>query len=318
MIPSPVFRVKSGAHLTHQPPSLPEIIRASAEQVSLLQCHSPTGIPGPRWAPRRPAARRRPTSRPHIAVCCRLCMFRDPILPLIHFPDSFFKDLQTNSPEIFRAYSGIHRSCFTSPVFTKNRPNHEPPQHMPATRVAIEKNRLCHLMSPSIRSLAAPDQNPRRKAWPERLSTRSDAQESRRRLHTRISSATACAMGSDTRPTPHRPVSSPLHSPRPHGPPYSPTAHSLSPTASVSGLSLQKPPKKRIAPTPARHRSWHRRTRPCVTLCHFAKRAFVPPKTAVPKCQRLPRFCCSSSMETNSALKFPTPKPREPCRSITS
>jgi len=85
------------------------------------------------------------------------------------------------------------------------------------------------LMSPSIRPLAAPDQNPRRKAWPERLSTRSDAQDSRRRPCTNISSATACAMGSDACPPPNRPVSSPLHSPRPPAPPFFPTAYSLSP-----------------------------------------------------------------------------------------
>jgi len=34
--------------------------------------------------------------------------------------------------------------------------------------------------------------------------------------------------------------------------------------------------------------------------------------------QRLPRFSCSRSMASNSALKLPTPKPREPCRSMIS
>ncbi len=35
-------------------------------------------------------------------------------------------------------------------VSAKNHPKPEPPQHMPATRVANEKNRVCHYMSPSI------------------------------------------------------------------------------------------------------------------------------------------------------------------------
>ena len=33
---------------------------------------------------------------------------------------------------------------------TKNHPKREPPQHMPATRLASVRDRLCHLMSPSI------------------------------------------------------------------------------------------------------------------------------------------------------------------------
>jgi hypothetical protein len=34
--------------------------------------------------------------------------------------------------------------------------------------------------------------------------------------------------------------------------------------------------------------------------------------------QRLPRFACSRSIASKSALKFPTPKPRDPCRSMIS
>src|SRR6266498_2956793 len=34
--------------------------------------------------------------------------------------------------------------------------------------------------------------------------------------------------------------------------------------------------------------------------------------------QRLPRRACSRSIASKSALKFPPPKPRAPCRSITS
>src|SRR4051812_3277341 len=33
---------------------------------------------------------------------------------------------------------------------------------------------------------------------------------------------------------------------------------------------------------------------------------------------RLPRRACSRSIASNSDLKFPSPNPREPCRSITS
>ena len=54
---------------------------------------------------------------------------------LCHFSDSFFKDLQTNFPEIFHACSSMYRSCFTLPVFTKNRQKREAPQHVPATSV---------------------------------------------------------------------------------------------------------------------------------------------------------------------------------------
>lgn len=43
--------------------------------------------------------------------------------PLFHLPDSCFKDLQAKFPEIFHAYSGIHRSCFTLPYFTKTTQN---------------------------------------------------------------------------------------------------------------------------------------------------------------------------------------------------
>ena len=58
-----------------------------------------------------------------------------PSAPLCHLPGAFFKDLQTNFPEIFRACSGMHRSCFTLPVFTKNHPIRALPQPMPATSV---------------------------------------------------------------------------------------------------------------------------------------------------------------------------------------
>jgi hypothetical protein len=53
---------------------------------------------------------------------------------------------------------GAGRPCRSAPraaghvsqvFFTKNRLNRALPQHMPDTRVANEKNRVCHLMSPS-------------------------------------------------------------------------------------------------------------------------------------------------------------------------
>jgi len=69
---------------------------------------------------------------------------------LCHRLGTFFKDLQTNFPETFRAGSSIHRSCFTLPVFTKNRQKLEAPQHMPAKPFAIAQNAVTHLMSPSI------------------------------------------------------------------------------------------------------------------------------------------------------------------------
>jgi hypothetical protein len=53
---------------------------------------------------------------------------RNAMTPRCHFPGTFFKDLQTNFPEIFHPCSGIHRFCFTLPFFTKNRPIREAPQ----------------------------------------------------------------------------------------------------------------------------------------------------------------------------------------------
>jgi len=74
----------------------------------------------------------------------------NPSPTLCHLPDAFFKDLQTNFPETFRAYSVLHQSCFTLLEFTKNRPNREAPQHTPAKPFAIAQNAVTHLMSPSI------------------------------------------------------------------------------------------------------------------------------------------------------------------------
>jgi hypothetical protein len=88
------------------------------------------------------------TTQRGIAVCTTKTF--SPLAPLFHFPKPFFKDLQTNFPEIFRARSGIHRSCFTLPIFTKNRQKPEAPQHMPAKPFAIAQNAVTHLMSPSI------------------------------------------------------------------------------------------------------------------------------------------------------------------------
>ena len=83
--------------------------------------------------------------------CVIAIAFTVDALPLLcHFPEPFFKDLQTKFPEIFRARSGIHRSCFTLRVFTKNRQKPEPPQHTPAKALAIVQSRVTHLMSPSI------------------------------------------------------------------------------------------------------------------------------------------------------------------------
>ena len=73
----------------------------------------------------------------HDSPCVTVFAFiLDSSAPLCHLPDSFFKDLQTNFPEIFHSHSGTHRSCFILPFFTKNRPIRASPQPMPATSVA--------------------------------------------------------------------------------------------------------------------------------------------------------------------------------------
>jgi hypothetical protein len=74
----------------------------------------------------------------------------NPSASLCHLHGTLLKDLQTNFPEIFHESSAMYRTCFTSPFFTKNRLNREMPQPMPAARVAIARNAVTHLMSPSI------------------------------------------------------------------------------------------------------------------------------------------------------------------------
>ncbi len=51
-------------------------------------------------------------------------------------------DSQSSDPR--NAVSGFHAH------FPKNHLKRDLPQHMTATRVATEKNRVCHYMSPSI------------------------------------------------------------------------------------------------------------------------------------------------------------------------
>ncbi|OWY71309.1 hypothetical protein B7486_12000 [cyanobacterium TDX16] len=65
-----------------------------------------------------------------------------PLSPLCHLPGTFFNDLQTNFPGIFRVCSGIHPSCFTVRVFTKNRQKAALPQHTPATSVGTIREGL--------------------------------------------------------------------------------------------------------------------------------------------------------------------------------
>ncbi len=53
-------------------------------------------------------------------------------------------------PKRFAAAAPQAPGRMSQAIFTKNHPKPEPPQHMPATRVASEKNRVCHYLSPSI------------------------------------------------------------------------------------------------------------------------------------------------------------------------
>ena len=86
--------------------------------------HFSTPILG--YAPSGAAHGQSPSAPPSVAALASC------LATLCHLLIAFFKDLQTNFPEIFRACSGIHRSCFTfphcrlsSPFFTPNanRPN---------------------------------------------------------------------------------------------------------------------------------------------------------------------------------------------------
>ena len=49
-----------------------------------------------------------------------------------------------------------------------------------------------------------------------------------------------------------------------------------------------------------------------------ATSADVADRAVSKRAQRLPRWSCSRSIASNSALKLPLPKPSEPCRSISS
>jgi len=89
---------------------------------------------------------------------------RSPSAALCHLPGTFFKDLQTNLPEIFRAQSGIHQSCFILPFFTKNRLNREMPQPTPATALTSVPKNFFRLLSPCNLSSPRPRSEPRASA----------------------------------------------------------------------------------------------------------------------------------------------------------
>ncbi len=62
---------------------------------------------------------------------------------------SEFSAIPTSSPRPrVREISTFRRFDFST-FPPKNHPKREPPQHTPATRLASEKNRVCHYMSPS-------------------------------------------------------------------------------------------------------------------------------------------------------------------------
>jgi len=71
----------------------------------------------------------------------------------VTFPNRFSKTYKRISPKLsvpVRAYTGLISLCPISRNTTKNHPKREPPQHMPATTLAIVQSRVTHLMSPSI------------------------------------------------------------------------------------------------------------------------------------------------------------------------
>src|SRR5207248_6511969 len=66
------------------------------------------------------------------------------------------------------------------------------------------------------------------------------------------------------------------------------------------------------------HRPAARRDRPRPVLGELERSRLPRSGVEGGHCYRLPRSACSRSIASNSALKLPSPKPRAPCRSITS
>jgi len=159
-----------------------------------------------------------------------------PSAPLCHLPGTFFKDLQTNFPETFRAQSGIHWSCFTLPVFTQNHPKRESPQHTPAKTLASVSKNFFRLLSPSI----PPFPRGPRSGLPD------------------CPWSKAKWVGDGQPAAPHRRVSPPLHS---RSIPPRPRSHPLR----LVEFSTFPP----TAPTHVRHKCWHNPREACVTLCHL-------------------------------------------------
>ncbi len=119
--------------------------------------------------------------------------------PVSLFHRRFFWTYKRTFPKFsvpVRAYTGLVSLCRFSPKSAQfaKRPNTRPSRELQASPRTFFA--YCHLQKPA----AALNQNPRRKAWPERRSTRSNARKSQHRPCSRIVSATACAMGSDACP----------------------------------------------------------------------------------------------------------------------
>ena len=97
---------------------------------------------------------------------------------------------------------------------------------------------------------------------------------------------------------------------------YLPT--SAPPTGSAQDLACAEPGRPALSSarfTPVDHVGViNRKRRTTVTGYQWQQRRGDGPGWA----QRLPRFSCSRSMASNSALKLPLPKPSDPCRSISS
>ncbi len=86
--------------------------------------------------------------RPCSEAACRLAMAHQrpqhrPVSPLLQ------QSLSPSSPQAAGPPNFDVSTFRLFDVSTKNHPKPEPPQPMPATRVAYKKNRVCHYMSPS-------------------------------------------------------------------------------------------------------------------------------------------------------------------------
>ena len=176
-----------------------------------------------------------------------------------HLPGSFFKDLQAKFPEICHAHSGIHRSCLTLSVFTKNRLIREPPQHMSTTRVAFApKKRFSPIVTIDLFARRPPNPSrARQQAVPENPAPQSPSTPTGDPISTAASAFAWTLSNAPTQPRRRSPFRR-----------FDVSTFRLFDVSTFRRFHA-KPPKSRTTPTRARHKRYHNPQEACVTLCHF-------------------------------------------------